>query len=126
VCPKSGKAVEYREVIHHLTPEQRAMYDHASTAWKVVLQNIWKALGITNADFRASGRALRKFWGDHQRFFRLIICSFKVPTVIAETEASLAQDKSVVISLVGTGEARTKDQIGKATGTSLPARSSEI
>ncbi|HET9184330.1 MAG TPA: strawberry notch family protein [Candidatus Angelobacter sp.] len=114
VCPTSGKAVEYREVIHRLTDEQRSMYNHASQAWKVVLQNIEKALDITNASSRARGRALTKFWGDHQRFFRQIICSFKVPTVIAEAEAALAQEKSIVTSLVGTGEARTKDQIAKA------------
>jgi hypothetical protein len=35
--------------------------------------------------------------------------------VIAETEAALSQGKSVVISLVGTGEARTKEQVAKAT-----------
>src|SRR5437764_7193464 len=115
VCPKSGKAVEYREVVHHLTDEQRQMYNHAARAWRVVLQNFETALDITNASSRASGRALMKFWGDHQRFFRQIICSFKVPTVIREAEAALAQNESVVISLVGTGEARTKDQIAKVT-----------
>jgi hypothetical protein len=114
VCPTSGKAVEYREVIHRLTEEQRSMYNHASQAWKAVFQNIEKALDITNASPRARGRALTKFWGDHQRFFRQIICSFKVPTVITEAEAALAQEKSVVISLVGTGEARTKDQVARA------------
>src|SRR4030081_3371883 len=59
--------------------------------------------------------ALNKFWGDHQRFFRQVICAFKVPSVIAETEAALSEGKSVVISLVGTGEARTKEQVAKAT-----------
>jgi hypothetical protein len=115
VCPKSGKVVEYREVIHRLTQEQREMYNHASRAWKFVLQNIEQALDITNASSRARGQARTKFWGDHQRFFRQIICSFKVPSVIAEAEAALQQDKSPVISLVGTGEARTKDQVARAT-----------
>jgi predicted RNA methylase len=115
VDPVSGKAVEYRERVHPLTPEQRKMYNHAARAWQVVLQNIWEALDITNAGGRAKGIALQKFWGDHQRFFRQVICAFKVPSVIEEAEAALAQGKSAVISLVGTGEAKTREQISRVT-----------
>ncbi|MGH9838179.1 MAG: strawberry notch C-terminal domain-containing protein, partial [Blastocatellia bacterium] len=39
---------------------------------------------------------------------------FKVPAVIAEAEKAIEEDKSVVISLVGTGEARTREQVAKA------------
>jgi hypothetical protein len=38
-----------------------------------------------------------------------------VPSVIAETEADLGEGKSVVISLVGTGEARTREQVVRTT-----------
>lgn len=115
VCPQSGKAVEYRERIHRLTPQQREMYNRAAAAWQSVLRNIDAALQVTNGGPRARAVALNKFWGDHQRFFRQVICAFKVPSVIAETEAALSEGKSVVISLVGTGEARTKEQVAKAT-----------
>ncbi|MGC2742045.1 MAG: strawberry notch family protein, partial [Candidatus Angelobacter sp.] len=115
VDPRSGKAVEYRERVHVLTPEQRKMYDCAAAAWRVVLQNIGRALVVTNASPHARARALNKFWGDHQRFFRQVICAFKVPSVLAEAETALRNDKSAVISLVGTGEARTRDQIAKTT-----------
>jgi hypothetical protein len=111
VDPKSNKAVEYRERVHRLTPAQRKMYNAAALAWRVILQNIDRALAITNASRRARGLALNKFWGDHQRFFRQVICSFKVPSVIAEAESALAVGKSAVISLVGTGEAKTREQI---------------
>ncbi|HEY6802921.1 MAG TPA: strawberry notch family protein [Pyrinomonadaceae bacterium] len=114
VCPQSGKAVEYRERIHRLTPEQREMYNHAAAAWQAVLRNIDEALLITNGGRRARAIALNRFWGDHQRFFRQVICAFKVPAVIAETEAALGESKSIVISLVGTGEARTREQVAKA------------
>src|SRR5215216_3279574 len=114
-CPNSGKAVEYRERIHQLTSEQKEMYNRAAAAWQVVLRNIDEALQVTNGGRRARAMALNRFWGDHQRFFRQIICAFKVPSVIAETEAALSQEKSVVISLVGTGEARTREQVAKAT-----------
>ena len=113
VCPQSGKAVEYRERIHRLIPEQRKMYDHAAKAWQAVLKDIEAALGVTNGGNRARAVALNKFWGDHQRFFRQVICAFKVPSVIAETEEALKADKSVVISLIGTGEARTREQVAK-------------
>ncbi len=116
VCPQSGKAVEYRERIHQLTRQQREMYNRAAAAWQSVLRNIDAALQVTNGGPRARAIALNKFWGDHQRFFRQVICAFKVPSVIAETEAALSEGKSVVISLVGTGEARTKEQVAKATG----------
>lgn len=120
-CPISGKAVEYHERVHRLTPEQRIIYNHASTAWKAVLQNVEKALKITEAGKRARAKALNRFWGDHQRFFRQIICSFKVPTVIEEIKEALTSDKAAVVSLVGTGEARTREQVAKmlAEGGSL-------
>jgi hypothetical protein len=115
LCPQSKKAVEYRERIHRLTPEQREMYNRAAAAWQAVLRNIDEALLITNGGRRARATALNKFWGDHQRFFRQVICAFKVPSVIAESEAALSEGKSIVISLVGTGEARTREQVAKAT-----------
>jgi protein strawberry notch len=113
-CPRSGKAVEFRERIHHLTPQQREMYNRAADAWQVVMQNINEALGITNGGRRARANALNKFWSDHQRSFRQVIAAFKVPTVIEETEKALSEGKSVVISLVGTGEARTREQVARA------------
>jgi hypothetical protein len=121
IDPTSGKAVEYRERVHPLSAEQRKMYNHAAKAWRVVLQNIEGALDITNAGGRARGIALQKFWGDHQRFFRQVICAFKVPSVLEEAEAALAHGKSVVVSLVGTGESKTREQISRvvADGGSL-------
>ncbi|MGH9844126.1 MAG: strawberry notch-like NTP hydrolase domain-containing protein, partial [Blastocatellia bacterium] len=114
VCPRSGKSVEYRERIHRLAPEQREMYNRAAAAWQKVMQNIDEALVVTGGGKRARAVALNKFWSDHQRFFRQVICAFKVPVVIAEAEQALKEDKSIVISLVGTGEARTRDQVAKA------------
>ena len=60
VCPESGKAVEYRERVHHLTPEQREMYDRAAAAWQVVLRDIDAALTVTNGGSRARATSLNK------------------------------------------------------------------
>jgi predicted RNA methylase len=116
IDPVSGKAVEYRERVHPLSTEQRKMYNLAAKAWRVVLQNIEGALEITNSGGRARGIALQKFWGDHQRFFRQVICAFKVPSVLEEAETALANGKSAVISLVGTGESKTREQISRVVG----------
>jgi P-loop containing NTP hydrolase pore-1/C-terminal domain on Strawberry notch homologue len=109
----SFTGVEYREVIHYLSPQQRQMYDQMAGAWQIILQNIHEALAITNGDSRAKANAMTKFWGDHQRCCRQVISAFKVPTIIKEIERALSEDHSVVISLIGTGEARTKEQISK-------------
>lgn len=113
VDPGSGKAVEYKEVIHYLTPEQRRMYDQMAGAWQIILQNIHEALAITNGDSRAKANAMTKFWGDHQRCCRQVISAFKVPTLIKEIERALSEDHSIVVSLIGTGESKTKEQISK-------------
>lgn len=113
VDPQSGKSVEYREVIHKLTPAQRTVYNRAAIAWRVILRNIDRALEVTNSSPRARGNSLQKFWGDHQRCFRQIIAALKVPTIIREAESALAAGKSVVLSLVGTGEAKTREQIAR-------------
>lgn len=110
----SFEGVDYQETIHELTPEQRRVYDAAANAMQVVLQNINEALGLTNAHPRAKMAAMQRFWADHQRLFRQLISSFKVPTVIHQTEKALAEGKSVVIGLIGTGESRTKEQVTKA------------
>jgi predicted RNA methylase len=51
-CPRSGKAVEYREVIHRLTPEQREMYNRAAAAWQHILKNIHEAVRVTGGSPR--------------------------------------------------------------------------
>lgn len=44
VDPDSGLSVEYREVIHRLTPRQREMYNNMARAWQEVLKNFNRAL----------------------------------------------------------------------------------
>lgn len=121
VDPASGKAVEYSERINRLTDDQREMYDCAARAWQHVLKNIDGALEVTGGGKKARSNAMMKFWAEHQRFFNQLITAFNVPACIEEAEKALAADESVVISLVSTGEARTRDQVAKAvaSGNSL-------
>ena len=114
IDPDSGLAVEYREVIHKLTPGQREMYNNMARAWQEVLNNMSRALDITNSSKTSRRYVVSQFWAEHQRCFRNLITAFKIPTLVREIEAALAEKQSVVISLTGTGEAQTKKQINRA------------
>ncbi|MGH9947051.1 MAG: strawberry notch family protein [Pyrinomonadaceae bacterium] len=112
--PESGLAVEFREVIHWLTPAQRHMYDNMAQGWQEVFKNIHRALDLTNSGKSTRAQAVNQFWGEHQRCFRNLITAFKVPTLIREIENALARKESIVVSITGTGESQTKKQIERA------------
>lgn len=114
IDPDSGLAVEYREVIHPLTPKQREMYNNMARAWQEVLKNFNRALDITNSSKISRRYVVGQFWAEHQRCFRNLITAFKVPTIIREIENALGQQQSIVVSITGTGEAQTKKQISRA------------
>lgn len=48
--------------------------------------------------------ASRYYWSAHQRFFRSLCISLKVPTAISMTKQALLEGKSVIIGLQSTGE----------------------
>lgn len=111
---RSGLAVEYSEVFHDLTQDQREIYDAAARAWQVCLANMEEALEITGSGKRQRATALSNFWGYHQAFFRQLITAFKVPLCISETEKALAQNESVIISIIGTAESKSKALVTRA------------
>lgn len=113
--PHAGaKPVEYAETFHQLTPDQVRTYNAGAEIWSQVQQRMQEALHLTNAGPRQKARTVSQFWATQQRFFRQLITAFKVPTVIRQTEDALKNGEAVVISLIGTGEARSVDQITKA------------
>ena len=112
--PVSNLAVEYAEVFHELTDQQREIYNNAAEAWQVVLQNIETALAITNAGNRNHAFALSHFWAQHQAFFRQLITAFKVPECIKQIEAALKREESVVVSIIGTAESKSKALVAQA------------
>lgn len=114
IDPESGLSVEFREVTHWLTTEQRQMYDNMAQGWQEVFKNIHRALDLTNSGKATRAQAVNQFWAEHQRCFRNLITAFKVPTLIREIEDAVGRQGSVVVSITGTGESQTKKQIERA------------
>ncbi|KAJ0098751.1 hypothetical protein Patl1_19774 [Pistacia atlantica] len=55
----------------------------------------------------------RLYWSSHQRFFRHMCMSAKVPATVRLAKKALAEDKCVVVGLQSTGEARTEEAVTK-------------
>ncbi|PWZ45096.1 Protein FORGETTER 1 [Zea mays] len=60
-----------------------------------------------------SNQIWRLYWASHQRFFRHMCMSAKVPAVVRLAKEALAENKCVVIGLQSTGEARTEEAVTK-------------
>lgn len=126
----SFKGVVYREVDHPVNEAQRAAYNAAAAVWDQILSRLDDALiasghgdtnkqGETKVNKRARAMASKSLWNTNQRFYDQLITAFKVPTVIAEAEKAIDNGDAVVISLIGTGESRAKEQFKKAVEQDL-------
>ena len=113
--------VQYDKITHNLTAQQTKIYDELATSWQIVLQNINKALEVTNQDKdgHARGRALGAFWSSQQRFFNQILTSMQVPSVISDIEQQLADGKSCVIQLVSTNESAQNQEFERLKAEDL-------
>lgn len=109
----SYEGVEYHEAIHNLTPEQTAMYNRVANLFMEILNQFETALEITNADGRAKRIALQNFWSNNQRFWNQFVTALKIPTAIKVIEEKLAEDKSIVISIINTLESRTSEKVAQ-------------
>ena len=110
----SFEGVGYDELIHQATPEQRKMYDAAAKIWQELFQNTEQALKDTEASGRGKAFARSRFYSAQQRFFKALITSFKIPTMLKEVEKAIERDGQVVISLIGTGESATESLVNEA------------
>ena len=61
----------------------------------------------------SSGQAWRMIWATHQRFFRALCMSAKVPRLLELAREALGAGHAVVVGLQSTGEARTNDVVAK-------------
>ena len=113
--------VQYDKITHNLTSQQVKIYDELARSWQIVLQNINKALEVTNQDKdgHSRGRVLGAFWNSQQRFFNQILTSMQVPSVIADIEKQLANGKSCVIQLVSTNESAQNREMERIKSNDL-------
>lgn len=102
----SYDGVEYTQLQHKLTPEQKYMYNTMSEGWQVVLQNFDKAMQITGSSKNSQvKRARGQIYGSMQQFYNQVLSSMSMPSVISDIEKELAAGHSCVIQIVNTNEA---------------------
>ena len=99
----SYKDAEFELSTAPLSAEQRASFDAAAAFWaERLLPELEAAAARTGTPLGALTRA---YWSAHQRFFKSLCVSCKVPALVADVKNSLRRgDCCVVIGLQTTGE----------------------
>ncbi len=109
----SFDGVEYEISEHELTDTQVEMYNKFAEAYRIIFENLQKALektgvissfGETNSRM-AKSAVYSRFYSCTQRFFSHLITSIKCPTLIKQVEADLEEGKAAVIQIISTDEA---------------------
>ena len=93
------------------------MYDRAADFWHLLLR-VWDRIQKEAKGVRRS-HGLSAYWGAHQRFFRQLLASAKVPELARRAvEAVEKRGMAVVIGLQATGEsaAVTANAAGEVDG----------
>ncbi|MDJ0600578.1 MAG: strawberry notch family protein [Crocosphaera sp.] len=101
----SYQGVEYNILEHEITPEQVEIYDTYASAFRVIFNNLERALRVARANAKSRAAARSLFWNNNQRFFNHLITAIKVPSLIKAIEADLEAGHCAVVQLVSTGEA---------------------
>ena len=109
----SYDGVQIDTLVHNLTEEQLNVYNSYADAFKIIHNNLQQALlatGITDpstnkTNGQAKSAVVSAFESAKQRFFSQLLTSMKCPSLCRAIEADLADNKSVVIQIVTTGEA---------------------
>jgi len=99
----SFEEAEFRTETVKITAQQRAMYDSACQIWQDVRVE-YEDLAHKRGE--KSGMFMKLYWSAHQRFFKLLCVSFKIPFVVKEVEEALERGECALIGLQTTGEAQ--------------------
>ncbi|RHN53138.1 putative Zinc finger, RING/FYVE/PHD-type, protein strawberry notch [Medicago truncatula] len=112
----SYKGAEFEIVDASLDDRMTHAYKKATEVWVDLHEELLSAIDLC-AQVSTNNINTRKiwalYWASHQRFFRHLCMSAKVPTVVRLVKQALMEDKCVVIGLQSTGEARTEDAVTK-------------
>ncbi|WVZ87055.1 hypothetical protein U9M48_033752 [Paspalum notatum var. saurae] len=109
----SYKGVDFDIVEASLEERMMNMYRKAAEFWSELRLELLSAIELFAEDKGNSNQIWRLYWASHQRFFRHMCMSAKVPAVVRLAKEALADNKCVVIGLQSTGEARTEEAVTK-------------
>ncbi|KDP27422.1 hypothetical protein JCGZ_20832 [Jatropha curcas] len=109
----SYKGAEFEVVEAPLEAEMMEIYKKAAEFWAELRVELLSASAFLASDKPTSSQLWRLYWSSHQRFFRHLCMSAKVPATVKLAKQALTEDKCVVIGLQSTGEARTEEAVTK-------------
>ncbi|KAL6659053.1 hypothetical protein ACP70R_003093 [Stipagrostis hirtigluma subsp. patula] len=109
----SYKGADFNVLEAPLEERMMNMYRKAAALWAELRVELLSAIEYYAEDKSNSAQIWRLYWASHQRFFRHMCMSAKVPAVVRLAKEALAEEKCVVIGLQSTGEARTEEAITK-------------
>ncbi|KAG6605360.1 Protein FORGETTER 1, partial [Cucurbita argyrosperma subsp. sororia] len=109
----SYRGAEFEIVEAPLEAEMMEMYKLAAEFWAKLRVELMTACAYVTSDKPSTNQLWRLFWASHQRFFRHLCMSAKVPATVRLAKQALLEDKCVVIGLQSTGEARTEEAVTK-------------
>ena len=100
----SFRQAEFASVEATLTEKQTRVYNEAAAFMSSLRACLAQALTETRTSSNR-GQAWKAYWSTHQRFFKLLCVSMKVPSVVEQCRRALREGKCAVIGLQTTGEA---------------------
>ncbi|KAL2475855.1 RING/FYVE/PHD zinc finger superfamily protein [Abeliophyllum distichum] len=109
----SYKGAEFEVVEVQLEATMTDMYIKAAEFWAELRIELLSASTFLSNEKPNSSLLWRLYWASHQRFFRHMCVSAKVPAVVRLAKQALLENKCVVIGLQSTGEARTEEAVSK-------------
>ncbi|XP_066924417.1 uncharacterized protein [Clytia hemisphaerica] len=104
---------EFQTVETSLTDEQIKVYNKAVDVWKELKRCLTVALGRTGS---TNTRIWIQYWGCHQRFFKQLCMSMKIPEIARQSKEALENGYAVVIGLQTTGEASMDSELDQNEG----------
>ncbi|KAG7652260.1 Zinc finger PHD-finger [Arabidopsis thaliana x Arabidopsis arenosa] len=109
----SYKGAEFEIVEARLEAGMEAMYNKSAEFWAELRIELLSASAFLPNEKPNSSQLWRLYWSSHQRFFRHLCMSAKVPVTVRLAKKALSTNKCVVIGLQSTGEARTEEAVNK-------------
>ncbi|MCO5559785.1 hypothetical protein L7F22_013389 [Adiantum nelumboides] len=110
----SFKGAEFDVIEVILETDMQNMYNKAARLWAELRKEFMLTIStLYDIEKPSSSQLWRLYWASHQRFFRHMCMSAKVPAAVRLAKQALEESKCVVIGLQSTGEARTEEAVSK-------------